>query len=99
MRLFFLLLSLPLAAQQEQLNQLAKTFSTLTYYSATFITSQSTDVSVDGVPHRMVTRRKVLVNGRNKRMEVVFNPASPEPMNVRIIIIDDDQKWELTPSA
>jgi len=99
MRLFLLLLALPLPAQQEQLNQVAKAFSTLTYYSATFITSQPTDVVIDGVAHRSVVRRKVLVNGRNKRMDVIHNPSAHEPMNVRVIIINDEQEWELTPSA
>ena len=99
MRLFLFLLSVPLAAQQKELNQLAQTFSTLTYYSATFISSRPTDVIVNGVPQRQVVRRKVLVSGRKKRMDVVFDPASHLPMNVRIIIINDDQEWELTPAA
>lgn len=99
MRLIVFLLSLPLAAQQEQLNQLAKTFNNLTFYSATFISSQPTDVSIDGVPQRLVVHRKVLVNGRNKRMDVVFNPTTRAPMNVRIIIVNGDHSWELTPAA
>ena len=94
-----LLLSLPLAAQQAELNQLAQTFGTLAYYSATFISSSPTAMIVNGVPQRQVVRRKVLVNGRKRRIEVIYSPASPTPMNERIIIINDDQSWELTPAA
>ena len=99
MRLFLLLLSVPLAAQQKELNELARTFRTLTYYSATFIRSRPTDVIVDGVPRRQVVRRKVLVSGRKKRMDVIFDPASHTPMNERIVIINVDQEWQLTPAA
>jgi outer membrane lipoprotein-sorting protein len=99
MRLLLLLLSLPLAAQQTELNQLAQTFRTLAYYSATFVSSSPTDVILNGVPQRQVIRRKVLVSGRKRRIEVIYSPESPAPINERIIIINDDQSWELTPAA
>lgn len=99
MRLFLLLLAVPLAAQQKELDELARTFRTLKYYSATFISSRPTDVIVDGAPLRQVVRSKILVSGRKKRMQISFGPASSVTTDERIIIINDDQEWQLTPAA